>query len=159
MKQLEIKIKPKHNEKYLFTIGYEGKNLEQYLTILINENVKLLVDVRKNPVSRKYGFSKKILQNACESVGIKYIHLPELGIESEKRKNLKSQADYDNLFLEYEKFILPAQKDAIKFIYKCLSDHKRIALTCYEALPKKCHRTKVAQAVISLDNDLMFKHL
>ncbi|MBD3196436.1 MAG: DUF488 family protein [Candidatus Lokiarchaeota archaeon] len=152
-------LKPQNNEICLFTIGYEGDNLERYLNKLIKSNIKALFDVRKNPVSRKYGFSKKTLQNACEAIGIEYIHLPELGIESEKRKNLKSQADYDDLFLDYEKLILPKKKDVINFIHNRLSNYKRIALTCYEALPQKCHRTRIANAVFSLNNKLRVKHI
>src|SRR5690606_17292644 len=74
--------KRSYNESMFFTIGYEGISLETYLNKLILNDVKLLVDVRKNSFSMKYGFSKSQLQNACEGVGITYTHMPELGIES-----------------------------------------------------------------------------
>ncbi len=63
----------------------------------------MLCDVRKNAYSQKYGFSKSQLQKACEGVGISYIHMPELGINSDKRQHLISQSDYDLLFEDYEK--------------------------------------------------------
>ena len=153
------KFKPKDSERSLFTIGYEGRSLEKYLNILIQKNIKVLCDVRKNPISRKYGFSKKTLQNACESVNIKYIHLPELGIISNKRKNLKSQKDYDDLLFDYEKTVIPNQMKAIIFINDSLQDNKRIALTCYEAKPEQCHRTRVANAVHKLEVSVPLKHL
>lgn len=53
------KFLPKDSKRCLFTIGYEGRSLEKYLNILIQKNIKILCDVRKNPISRKYGFSKK----------------------------------------------------------------------------------------------------
>ena len=153
------KLKPKNEEHGLFTIGYEGRSLETYLNILIQQNIQVLCDVRKNPLSRKYGFAKRTLQNSCESLGIKYLHLPELGIVSSKRKNLNNQDDYDQLFREYEKTIIPEQKDTISFINKLLGDKRRIALTCYEASPDQCHRSRVANAVNSIDKDIQLTHL
>ena len=50
----------------------------------------------------KYGFSKKQLKTACNGVGIEYIHIPEVGIESDKRQELNTQADYDKLFKLYK---------------------------------------------------------
>ncbi len=67
---------PNQNVKSVFTIGYEGISLEIYLNKLVKNNIKLLVDVRKNPLSMKYGFSKTLLKRFCESLGIKYIHIP-----------------------------------------------------------------------------------
>ena len=87
----------------LFTIGYEGKSLEAYLNQLLRAGVTTLCDVRRNPLSRKYGFSKGTLSQSCERVGIRYEHLPQLGIASEERRDLKTQADYDALFAEYER--------------------------------------------------------
>jgi hypothetical protein len=58
----------------LFTIGYEGLTLENYLNQLLRANITLLCDVRRNPISRKYGFSKRTLSNACAGVGITYRH-------------------------------------------------------------------------------------
>jgi uncharacterized protein (DUF488 family) len=87
----------------LLTIGYEGKCLEGCLNELIRAGVTLLCDVRRNPLSRKYRFSKSTLTKACEPFGIRYHHLPELGIASEQRRELKTRADYDALFAIYER--------------------------------------------------------
>ena len=71
--------KPLKKNSALYTIGYEGKKFERYLNELIEEDIKVLVDVRKNAHSMKYGFSKKTLQNAVENLDIEYIHIPNLG--------------------------------------------------------------------------------
>jgi uncharacterized protein (DUF488 family) len=133
--------------KKLFTIGYEGITLEEYLNRLIINDVKILCDVRKNPFSMKRGFSKKDLQKACESLGIKYEHIPNLGIISEKRKELKTQKDYDILFKEYELTVLKENKEEIDYIYGLLKTHKRIALTCFEAEYCMCHRSRVSKEI------------
>ncbi len=132
----------------LVTIGYEGKALETYLNQLLQEGVTLLCDVRRNPLSRKYGFSKSTLNHACEGVGIRYEHLPELGISSEKRQDLETQADYDKLFTAYERQTLPRQtKVLIKIASWICEGGERIALTCFELLPHQCHRHCVAEAL------------
>src|SRR5215210_3719398 len=59
------KAKPKGNKTVLFTIGYEGISLEEYLVRLLKNDVKILVDVRNNPLSMKYGFSKSQLRKYC----------------------------------------------------------------------------------------------
>lgn len=131
----------------LSTIGYEGRTLEGYLNELLRTGVTLLCDVRRNPISRKYGFSKTTLGRACEGIGIRYEHLPELGIASEQRRSLETQADYDALFAEYERRSLPRQQAAIGRIRDWIHSGQRVALTCYERLPQQCHRHCVAQAV------------
>jgi uncharacterized protein (DUF488 family) len=131
----------------LVTIGYEGKSLEAYLNLLLQDSVTLLCDVRRNPLSRKYGFSKSTLKNACENVGLCYEHLPELGIASEERRELNTQADYDALFAAYEKQSLPQQGAALARIRRWIEEGERVALTCYEAQPCQCHRHCIAEAL------------
>ncbi|MBP1613623.1 MAG: hypothetical protein H6Q13_1071 [Bacteroidetes bacterium] len=138
------------DEHRLFTIGYEGISLEAYITQLILKDIRVLCDVRKNAYSRKFGFSKVQLQKACLGVGIKYIHIPELGIESEKRKELKTQADYNELFDEYEATSLKENSQYLNIIVGLLSSEGRVALTCFEKSPLMCHRSRVARAVLSL---------
>jgi hypothetical protein len=132
----------------LVTLGYESKTLEAYLNQLLQDDVTLLCDVRRNPLSRKYGFSKSTLSNACEKVGIRYEHLPELGIPSDKRQDLETQTDYDKLFAVYERTMLPKQtKTLIKIAGWIKEEGHRVALTCFELLPHQCHRHCVSDAL------------
>lgn len=152
--------RPVKKEPGVVTIGYEGKTLERYLNQLLQDSVTLLCDVRRNPLSRKYGFSKSTLKNACENVGIRYEHLPQLGIDSEDRRNLETQADYDALFADYERKSLPKQTDALEIIRQWVAEGERVALTCYEALPCQCHRHCVAEALETKGkNRLQVSHL
>ena len=141
---------PENNDTVLYTIGYEGISLEQYLNKLIQNNVKMLCDVRKNSLSMKYGFSKGQLQKACESLGIAYVHIPDLGIDSDKRQSLNSQSDYDRLFKQYEKTTLLENKKAIRTVLDLLKKNERIALTCFEAHQCQCHRGTLAKAITQL---------
>ncbi len=139
--------KPKPGEAGICTIGYEGRSLEAYLNLLLRDGVTLLCDVRRNPLSRKYGFSKNALSHACEGLGIRYEHLPELGIASEARRDLHTQADYDALFDDYERRDLSKQKPSLEKISDWVAEGHRVALTCYEHLPCQCHRHCVAEAL------------
>jgi len=137
-------------EPQLFSIGYEGITLETYINKLIINDVHVLCDVRKNAYSQKYGFSKSQLQTACTGVGIRYVHVPELGIESEKRHDLRSQADYDLLFDRYEKTTLINNQSALLKVKVIIDTNKRVALTCFEKNPLQCHRSRVANALMQL---------
>jgi uncharacterized protein (DUF488 family) len=155
-----ILSKPQNNRTILFTIGYEGISLEEYLNRLIKNDVKVLVDVRNNPLSMKYGFSKNQLERYCNSLDIDYIHIPEVGIQSDQRQQLNTQADYDNLFSEYKKNNLTKTVSSQQRILEILQTHKRIALTCFEANICQCHRKHLAEAIENLHNfDYEVKHI
>ena len=139
--------RPKAKPSRLYTIGYEGRTLESYLNLLIREGATLLCDVRRNAISRKYGFSKSTLERACSGVGIRYEHLPELGIESWRRRGLKTEADFKSLFKTYKQTILPNQGDALGNIRAWLRSGESVALTCFELEADLCHRHCVANAL------------
>jgi uncharacterized protein (DUF488 family) len=141
------KSRPVASSAGLCTIGYEGRSLEKYLNLLLTNGVTLLCDVRRNPLSRKYGFSKGTLSKSCIGVGIRYEHLPELGIATENRRGLDTQADYDQLFFSYERDSLPNEHDALIKIHQWIDSGERVALTCFENLPEQCHRHCVAEAL------------
>jgi hypothetical protein len=147
----ELKVvescKPSSNDTLLYTIGYEGISLETYLNKLILNNIKVLVDVRNNPQSMKYGFSRIQLIKYCEGLGIKYIHFPELGISSNQRQSLKNQNDYDELFSFYKLNNLVETKSYQIAIVNLLDKHKRIALTCFEKNICQCHRKHLAESL------------
>ena len=155
-----LKAKPVNNNTILYTIGYEGISLEEYLNRLIKNDVKVLVDVRNNPLSMKFGFSKKQLMSFCTSLNIEYLHIPEVGIQSEQRQELKTQVDYDNLFDVYKKQNLMKTTSQQQQILDLLKAKKRIALTCFEANICQCHRKHLAEAIIKLPEwNFELKHI
>lgn len=145
-----VGCKPSASNTILYTIGYEGISLEEYLNKLIGKDVRVLVDVRNNPMSMKYGFTKGQLSNACNSVGIQYMHFPEVGIVSEQRQELSCQADYDKLFERYRKETLTKTNSSQDRILELLKSKERIALTCFEANICQCHRKHLAEAITRL---------
>jgi uncharacterized protein (DUF488 family) len=130
----------------LYTIGYEGISIDEYLNLLVLNNIHVLCDVRKNPQSMKYGFNKKQLQSYCNGLKIKYIHLPELGIESENRKELSDLKSYQNLFADYAEQ-LPSKQDQIYEIVSLMKQYHRVALTCFEKEVDYCHRSCISRLI------------
>jgi len=148
MDQVELQriglFRPVSTEKKLYTIGYEGIEAEEYMNRLLKKEIHVLADVRKNSISMKFGFSKKQLKSMCEKMGIYYIHVPELGIESQKRKNLDTKSDYLELFEEYNQEILPAKRVYLEEIYNYYIQYDRVAITCFEKDHTCCHRHKIS---------------
>jgi uncharacterized protein (DUF488 family) len=98
--------------------------------------------------------------NACECVGIKYLHIPELGIDSEKRRMLNTIKDYQKLFSEYEKTVLKKNPDKLNLIFSLFHEHNRVSLTCFERDVQFCHRGIVAKALKNLPNwDIQINNL
>jgi len=151
LREIEAARPPKKSS-ILYTIGYEGHSLERYLNTIIRAGTTILCDVRRNPLSRKYGFSKTTLSRACEGVGIRYEHIPELGIASDHRRELDSQESYDALFDVYERDYLPGQVESIRTIQRWVTGGECVALTCYEHLPHQCHRHCVSDALAELSS-------
>ena len=135
-----------HSSTDFYTIGYEGITFEKYINKLIDNDISILCDVRKNAFSMKFGFSKNMLKHTLENIGIKYIHLPELGIVSEERQELNCLEDYQQLFKEYENTTLCTDDALIALgLLKDLSSKQKIALTCFEKDIEYCHRGVIAK--------------
>ncbi|MCI5123144.1 MAG: DUF488 domain-containing protein [Candidatus Electrothrix sp. AR5] len=140
-----------NNKTVLYTIGYEGISVEKYVNTLIKEGIVLLCDVRKNAYSQKFGFSKNELKHTLQLGGIEYLHIPELGIESDKRQGFVS---YQKLFDEYEKTTLIENKDKLDYLATLLAKYNRIAITCFEKDVYSCHRSRIAKAVKNMGYDV-----
>ena len=138
-------------EPGLFTIGYEGIYIDLFLNILILNYIDILVDVRKNPFSMNFNFTKNKFQGYLENSEIQYIHIPELGIEGEKRKDLSTPGAYEKLFEDYERTTLKENPELLDNIVKLSQDH-RVALMCFEADVKMCHRGIIAKNIAQKEN-------
>lgn len=126
-----------------FTIGYEGLTIERFLNELTASGIEVFIDVRNNPHSRKRGFSKKSLQQSVESLGINYVHLPQLGIPSVLRKELGT--DVTELLNYYTTQIIPQQTEAINQLKEVVFFRSKVALVCFEKDYHLCHRHRIVE--------------
>ena len=130
----------------IFTIGYEGATVGEFIAALQAAGVERVIDVRALPLSRRPGFSKTPLRGALDEVGIEYVHLKALGTPSEGRTAARA-GRHDDMARVYagqlelpEAIVQSAQMLA-------LADEKPTALLCKEREPAHCHRTLLLEAV------------
>jgi len=133
-------------EPAVYTVGYEKWSVDRLLDELLRQGIARIIDVRRNPVARRYGFHKSTLSRLAAKVGVEYVHVPELGIPSELRRNLNCRDDYENLFTHYADVLLPEHADSVSRVAGLVQE-KPSALLCMEADPALCHRTHLAKAI------------
>jgi len=129
----------------VFTIGYEGLDIDKFMSLLTEHGIDTIVDVRELPLSRKPGFSKKALANALNLSGREYVHMVELGCPKPVRDRYRDDNNwkrYTDGFMKY----LKTQDDAIAEL-SVLASASNCALLCFEADSNFCHRSMVANAV------------
>ena len=141
----------------VYTAGYEGLQIDGFLNILLKAGIQQVIDVRFNPVARRYGFHKSTLARLCGSLNIQYRHVPEVGIPSELRANLQQPSDYKRLFQDYKKKVLIVQQNIIKRIANWVVS-KPSVLVCMEVDPCFCHRSHLADQ-IAKHTKLTINHL
>jgi uncharacterized protein (DUF488 family) len=129
----------------LFTIGYEGRSLPQFLEDLGKAGVRQLVDVREAPISRKRGFSKYDLAEALDSTGISYRHIRALGCPKTIRDRFKLDGDWSRYTQEFMAHLAHQQPGLEEL--RALVVSGPTAVVCYEADFNHCHRTYVARSV------------
>jgi uncharacterized protein (DUF488 family) len=127
-------------------MGYQSLAVDEFSRHLSRNGVKRVIDVRKNPISRKPGFSKKRFSASLDEHGIEYIHIRELGIPSEKRKNLNTEADYKKLLDEYENILRNGLRREVENV-AALAKEKPSALVCFESDSSFCHRSRLAKLI------------
>lgn len=127
----------------LFTIGYEGADIDHFLATLTDAGVMHVLDIRDVPASRKRGFSKSALSSALAGHAIEYTHLKPLGDPKPGREAMRRD-DYDAFLDIYSAHVeQPAAQAALKEAAN-IAMAKPSVLLCYERDPKQCHRTLVA---------------
>ncbi|MES2042895.1 MAG: DUF488 domain-containing protein [Pseudomonadota bacterium] len=132
--------------KRIFTIGYEGATVPEFLAALAKAGVEQVIDVRQLPLSRRPGFSKTPLAAELAEIGIGYVHLKALGTPKPGRDAAK-KGDRATLEKVYAgQLELPeAQVAGAKMLG--LAAEKPSALLCFERDPAVCHRTLLMAAV------------
>src|SRR5438128_7375421 len=130
----------------IFTIGYEGATMEEFLAALKEAGVRRVIDVRALPLSRRPGFSKTPLSGALAEAGIDYVHLKALGTPAEGRAAARAgrHADLERIYagqLELAEAIAQSAQ------MLDLAAEKASALLCMERDPAHCHRTLLLNAV------------
>jgi uncharacterized protein (DUF488 family) len=130
----------------IFTIGYEGATVPEFIGALTAAGVERVLDVRALPLSRRPGFSKSALRAALEQAGIEYIHLKALGTPADGRAAARAgrHADLERIYAG--QLELPeAMAQSAQMLD--LARERPTALLCMEREPAHCHRTLLLDSV------------
>lgn len=129
----------------VFTIGYEGLDIDGFMSLLAEHDIDTIVDVRELPLSRKAGFSKNALANLLNLSGREYVHMVDLGCPKSVRDLYREDGNWKRYTEGFMKH-LKTQDDAIAEL-SLLTSSANCALLCFEADSNFCHRSMVANAV------------
>ena len=131
----------------LFTIGYEGATVGEFLAALQGAAVARVIDVRALPNSRRPGFSKTPLRNALAEAGIEYVHLRALGTPADGRAAARAGRHEDLERIYAGQLELPeAIAEGARMVG--LAEEMPSALLCYEREPAGCHRSLLLSALV-----------
>lgn len=139
----------------VWTIGYEGTDIDAFVRRLVAAHVEVLCDVRRRALSRKPGFSKRALAARLAAVGIDYMHLPALGMPTDLLP-YRNAHDNSPILAIYEAQ-LPQQEGWIAQI-GASAEQRRLCLLCFEADHRQCHRGVLADRLAS-KRELQVHHL
>jgi uncharacterized protein (DUF488 family) len=127
----------------LYTIGYEGTDIDRFIATLKAVRICILADVRELPLSRKKGFSKTSLRERIEREGMEYVHLSALGDPKEGREAARA-GRFDQFRKIYNKHLAqPAPQELLRQL-AALVNERTTCLMCFERDPTECHRLIVA---------------
>jgi uncharacterized protein (DUF488 family) len=127
----------------LYTIGYEGTDIDRFVATLQAVGVHLLADVRALPLSRKRGFSKTALRARIEQAGMGYVHLGALG-DPKKGREAARAGRFGQFRSIYNKHLAQVEPQATLRELAALVNERSTCLMCFERDPTECHRSIVA---------------
>ena len=139
----------KPSEVVVFTIGHSTRTLEEFIELLKAYNVVLLVDVRTVPRSRHNPqFNKETLPASLKQYGIRYIHMPEIGGLRHPKRDSINLAWENSGFRGYADYMQTQEFTDSLLKIVALARENRLALMCAEALPWRCHRNLLSDALV-----------
>jgi uncharacterized protein (DUF488 family) len=128
----------------VFTIGYEGRDVAELVTLLTDHAIEILVDVRLTPISRRRGFSKTALSQTLAGAGITYLHERVLGNPRDNRPDYRA-----GLTAARRRYLKHLNGDGAEAVSRLVSLAKAssTALLCVERESSTCHRTAIADSL------------
>jgi len=133
----------------IFTIGHSTRTLPEFIVILCKYGVTVVVDVRSVPRSRHNPqFNKETLPGALKSEGIGYVHMPDIGGLRRPARDSVNTAWRNKSFRGYADYMQTKEFAEQLLHLIALARENCVAIMCAEALPWRCHRSLIADALI-----------
>ena len=139
----------KPSETVVLTIGHSTRTLEEFVGLLEIYGVTLVVDVRTVPRSRHNPqFNKETLPDSLKHYGVRYIHMPEIGGLRHPKRESVNLAWQNSGFRGYADYMQTQEFTDSLLKIVALARENRLALMCAEALPWRCHRNLLSDALV-----------
>ncbi|MGA8143896.1 MAG: DUF488 domain-containing protein [Candidatus Acidiferrales bacterium] len=133
----------------IFTVGHSTRPIEEFVEILTAHGVKRVIDVRSIPRSRHNPqFNRETLGPSLRAAGIGYTHLKKLGGLRHAKTDSINLGWRNASFRGFADYMQTADFDAGLERAIKLAETKPSALMCAEAVPWRCHRSLVADALV-----------
>jgi uncharacterized protein (DUF488 family) len=130
------------------TIGHSIHRIEEFLGLLEAHGVRILVDVRTVPRSRRNPqFNGDALRASLEGAGIRYVHMPGLGGLRRPRPDSENTGWRNASFRGYADYMQTADFEARLQELIAIAEQDATAIMCAEAVPWRCHRSLIADAL------------
>ena len=134
----------------VLTIGHSTRSLESFVALLEAHEVKRLVDVRTIPRSRRNPqFNQEMLPEALRKAGVGYLHMKGLGGLRHPRADSINTAWRTPGFRGYADYMQTPEFEANLRQLIETSQKERIAIMCAEAVPWRCHRSLISDALVA----------
>ena len=132
----------------IFTVGHSTLPIEQFIALLNVYGIERLVDIRTIPGSRRNPqFMAEALAVSLAAAGIEYLHMTGLGGLRHTRKDSPNTGWHNKSFRGYADYMqTPEFAEALVALIR-MRREKRVAIMCAEAVPWRCHRSLVADAL------------
>jgi uncharacterized protein (DUF488 family) len=137
------------SELFIYTIGHSIRTLHEFISLLNVYNIALLIDVRTVPRSRHNPqFNKETFADTLKPYGVKYIHTPEIGGLRHPKRDSINLAWKNMGFRGYADYMQTKEftENLLKII--ALAMENCTTLMCAEALPWRCHRSLISDALV-----------
>jgi uncharacterized protein (DUF488 family) len=133
-----------------YTIGHSTRRLEEFIALLKTHGVVKIADVRTIPRSATNPqFNSDTLPRVLRRAGIGYIHLPRLGGLRKPRPDSANTAWRNESFRGYADYMqTPEFEEHLQTLLRLVHEDA-IALMCAEAVPWRCHRSLIADALVA----------
>jgi uncharacterized protein (DUF488 family) len=142
-------MKTPESELTLYTIGHSTRTLNEFMELLNVYGITLLLDVRTVPRSRHNPqFNKETLPATLKSYGVKYIHMPDIGGLRHPKRDSINLAWKNMGFRGYADYMQTKEFTDTVLKITALARENCLALMCAEALPWRCHRSLISDALV-----------
>jgi uncharacterized protein (DUF488 family) len=139
----------KGGELTLYTVGYEKRDGKELMSLLTDQGVKALADVREKPISRKPDFRAAALRGLCRDAGIEYHGWTTLGSPTALRDDLVENGDFPDFARKFRSHAEKFMKDDLAKLAMAIQ-REPTALLCYERDHADCHRSILADLLADL---------